>query len=124
MRRPRRYFHRRYHDPDPSITLLIALGIGVFGLVSWTNPNFLNNIMFFFNPELRELEEEKVKAQREMFRLIFLIVVICAGIYLLMWWSKHKKKKKEPRYPLVYTYPPPFPTQAVPTIRGESIDAS
>ena len=81
-------------DPDPGIGLIIALGLVVFGAVSWSQPNFLNNLLFTFNPELRELEAEKVKAQQEMWRILLLIIVAIAGIFILVWWFRHRKKKR------------------------------
>lgn len=91
----RRYDPDGYYDPDPdpAIGIIIGLAIAIFGVVSWTNPGFLNNLLFAIKPDLMELEEERLKAQQEMWRTILLIVAICAGIFVLWWWSHYRRKK-------------------------------
>jgi len=91
-----------YYDPDPDpgigLGIFILIGLAVGGIGLWTNPNVINNIMMMLNPELAELEKERLKAQVESIKYICIIIAIAAAAILLFWWMSRKKAKIRTRY--------------------------
>lgn len=88
-------------DPDPDPIGVIAIGIlaviGVIGGALFTNPNVLTNLQLMLDPELKEIEEKRIEAQKEMMTIIGIVMVLVAIIVLayIFWrWNTRKKEAK------------------------------
>ena len=86
-------------DPDPFgiVGIAILAVIGITGGTLFTNPNIINNILMMFDPELKELEEDRLKAQEETVRMIGIVMALIAIIvvvYIFWRWNTQKKEAK------------------------------
>lgn len=86
-------------DPSPSIIVIALCAIGV-ALAGSTivSPNLWTNFMIMLKPELKELEEERLKAQEKMMNTLIIVMGIVALIVLVyvFWkWSVKKKERKK-----------------------------
>lgn len=90
-------------DPDPDPIGVIAIAtlalIGVAGGTVLTNPNILNNILMILDPELKDIEEKRLEANKQLMTTIGIVMVIVAVIVLAyIWWRWNTKKKEAKRY--------------------------
>ena len=86
-------------DPDPIGVIAIAIlaVIGVTGGALFTNPNLVNNFMMMIDPSLKELEEDRLEAQKEMVKtigIVLALIAIVVVIYIFWRWNTQKKEAK------------------------------
>lgn len=90
-----------YYDPDPFIGVgtIIAIVIigGVIGGTSMAiqRPQFFDHILMMIDPSIKEMAEEELKATKEFWRLVFMIVLIIGIIAGLLLWYRYAERKKE-----------------------------
>ena len=85
-------------DPDPlgivtAAVLIIAVCLGGSTIVA---PNLWNNLMTIINPKIGELEEERLKVQKDTINALIIVTAIAAIIILayIFWrWNTQKKER-------------------------------
>lgn len=89
-------------DPDPDPIGVVAIAIlaiiGVTGGALFTNPNIVNNFMMMLDPELKDVEEKRLEAQKQLTTTIGIVMVIIAVlvIFYIFWrWNTQKKEAKK-----------------------------
>lgn len=104
----RRALTPRYDpDPDPDPIGVVAIAIlaiiGVAGGTVLTNPNILNNILMMLDPELKEVEEKRIEANKQLMTTVGIVMVLVAVIVLAYIWWRWNMQKKEARKRRNYT---------------------
>lgn len=92
-----------YYDPDPFVisgmlVLKVILILGAIGGASMAiqRPSFFDHILMMIDPEIKELADEELKARKEFWRMVFIIILVLACIAgLLIWWQFSERKKHE-----------------------------
>ena len=85
-------------DPDPlgivtAAVLIIAVCLGGSTIVA---PNLWNNLMTMINPKIGEIEEERLKVQKDTINALIIVTAIAAILILayIFWkWNTQKKER-------------------------------
>lgn len=86
-------------DPDPDPIGVVAIAICVIGVClgasTVVSPNLWTNLMIMLKPELKELEEERLQAQKDTVNAIMVMLAIVAIMVLAYIWWRWNMQKKE-----------------------------
>jgi len=104
----RRAITPRYDpDPDPDPIGVIAIAICAIavslGASTVVAPNLWINLMTMINPKIGELEEERIKAQKDTVNAIMVMLAIVAILVLAYIWWRWNMQKKETKKRRNYT---------------------
>ena len=90
-------------DPDPIAFSTIALVALILGGITTSgialgNPNFFTQLLVSINPKIQEMTEEQIKAQREFWNNVVMIVfiILCiVGLLIAYRYFSHKKEREK-----------------------------
>ena len=94
-------------DPDPDPIGVIAIALCVIGVSLGAStvvaPDLWKNLMIMLKPELKELEEARLKAHRDTINAIMVMLAIVAILVLAYIWWRWNMQKKEAKKRRNYT---------------------
>lgn len=92
-----------YYDPDPfiistgTVIAIILIGLTVGGTsMAIQRPSFFDHILMMIDPSIKEMADEELKATKEFWRMLFIVILIVALIAgAVLWWRYSERRKHE-----------------------------